>query len=407
MITDDIALAREETRWFPAMVSNHVKDLIDRYGTDGSVVPKALTDYVEARKFYDYNDHSRVGAAHGAFVTDEICDRFSVLGDGRAGHGEAARARGDRRRPVLDLPDDPQPGGDARGLRGADHPGLQGRDRIDDAAAEQVENWRSVAAGWERQGDLFTRATEALSARMIELLDPRPGQTVLEIAAGPGATGFQLLPRIQPGGQLISTDAAPEMVDVARRRAAELGLPGVSFAVEDAANLSFDDDSVDGVLCRFGIMLVPEMERTAAEMARVLRPGGRVVLAVWASSRLNPWMTAPGRAALELGLTDPPDPEAPGPFRLADPEQLRSIVESGGLEIQVVEEVPVTWAADVARRVVGRRPRHVAHAGRCCSSGSRTTRPGATAGLRGPSRGVRRRPTARSPSRASPASSRR
>jgi len=72
---------REETRWFPAMVSNHVKDLIERYGTDGSVVPHALTDYVEARKFYDYDEHSRVGAKHGEFVTDEICDRFSVLGD--------------------------------------------------------------------------------------------------------------------------------------------------------------------------------------------------------------------------------------------------------------------------------------------------------------------------------------
>jgi hypothetical protein len=57
-----------------------VKDLIERYGTDGSVVPKALTDYVEARKFYDYNEHSRVGAKHGEFVTDEICDRFCVLG---------------------------------------------------------------------------------------------------------------------------------------------------------------------------------------------------------------------------------------------------------------------------------------------------------------------------------------
>jgi len=77
----------------------------------------------------------------------------------------------------------------------------------------------------------------------------------------------------------------------------------------------------------------------------VLRPGGRAVLAVWASSRFNPWMTAPGRAALELGLTDPPDLEAPGPFRLADPVQLRSVVESGGLEIQVVEDVPVTWEA--------------------------------------------------------------
>lgn len=79
-ISGDLAAARDQVRWFPAMVSNHVQDLIDRYGTDGSVVPKALTDFVEARKFYDYNDHSRVGAAHGEFVTDEICDRFCVLG---------------------------------------------------------------------------------------------------------------------------------------------------------------------------------------------------------------------------------------------------------------------------------------------------------------------------------------
>src|SRR5256885_15191471 len=79
-ISDDIADAREQTRWFPAMVSNHVKDLIDRYGSDGSVVPQALTDYVLARQFYDYDEHSRVGAKHGAFVSDEICDRFCILG---------------------------------------------------------------------------------------------------------------------------------------------------------------------------------------------------------------------------------------------------------------------------------------------------------------------------------------
>ncbi len=79
-VTDDLADAREQVRWFPAMVSNHVMDLIDRYGADGSTVPKALTDYVQARKFYDYNEHSRVGAKHGEFVTDEICDRFCVLG---------------------------------------------------------------------------------------------------------------------------------------------------------------------------------------------------------------------------------------------------------------------------------------------------------------------------------------
>jgi probable F420-dependent oxidoreductase len=78
-ISDDIADAREQVRWFPAMVSNHVMDLIERYGWD-SEIPHALTDFVKARKFYDYKEHSRVGAKHGEFVTDEICDRFCVLG---------------------------------------------------------------------------------------------------------------------------------------------------------------------------------------------------------------------------------------------------------------------------------------------------------------------------------------
>src|SRR5205823_10253523 len=78
-LSDDIQEARDEVRWFPAMVSNHVMDLIERYGWD-SEIPHALTDFVKARKFYDYKDHSRVGAKHGEFVTDEICDRFCVLG---------------------------------------------------------------------------------------------------------------------------------------------------------------------------------------------------------------------------------------------------------------------------------------------------------------------------------------
>ena len=362
MITDDIAVAREETRWFPAMVSNHVKDLIDRYGTDGSVVPKALTDYVEARKFYDYNEHSRVGA--DAWGVRDRRDLRPLLRarDGRAGDGEAARARGDRRRPVLDLPDDAQPGGDARGLRRAHHPRVQRRGGIGDTAAEQVEAWRSVAAGWERQRELFARATGVLSARMIELLEPRPGQRILDLAAGPGEVGFEVLPLIQPGGELLSTDVAPEMVEVARRRAAALGLDGIEFAVEDAARLSLPDASVDGVICRFGLMLVPDMASAAAEIARVLHPGGRVVLAVWASSRVNPWITAGGRAALELGFTEPPDHDAPGPFRLGDPVLLRSVLEGGGLEIELSRGGRRGLGGGVGRCVVGRDARHLAHA---------------------------------------------
>jgi alkanesulfonate monooxygenase SsuD/methylene tetrahydromethanopterin reductase-like flavin-dependent oxidoreductase (luciferase family) len=79
-ISEDIAEAREQSRWFPAMVSNHVMDLIERYG-ETSDIPKDLTEYVKARKFYDYKDHSRVGAKHGEFVPDEIVDRFCVLGN--------------------------------------------------------------------------------------------------------------------------------------------------------------------------------------------------------------------------------------------------------------------------------------------------------------------------------------
>ena len=80
-VSDDLAEAREQVRWFPAMVSNHVMDLIERYGENSDQIPSALTDYVKARKFYDYKDHSRVGAKHGEFVTDEICDRFCVIGN--------------------------------------------------------------------------------------------------------------------------------------------------------------------------------------------------------------------------------------------------------------------------------------------------------------------------------------
>jgi probable F420-dependent oxidoreductase len=79
-VTDDLPQAREEVRWFPAMVSNHVMDLIEKYGFD-SEIPAALTEYVRVRKFYDYKEHSRVGAKHGEFVTDEICDRFTVIGN--------------------------------------------------------------------------------------------------------------------------------------------------------------------------------------------------------------------------------------------------------------------------------------------------------------------------------------
>jgi SAM-dependent methyltransferase len=172
-----------------------------------------------------------------------------------------------------------------------------------------------------------------------------PGESILELAAGPGDTGFLAHSRLQPGGRLTTTDVAPEMVEAARRRAAELGLEDVTFAVEDAASLTLEDASFDGVLCRWGLMLVPAMEAAASEIARVVRPGGRVALAVWASPDANDWMTASGRAALELGLVERPDPDAPGPFRLSGDGAVEQVLTGAGLEVDVVEDVPMTWTA--------------------------------------------------------------
>ena len=211
--------------------------------------------------------------------------------------------------------------------------------------SEPVDNWRSVAAGWERQRQLFWESTHVVSERLVERLHPRPGETILELAAGPGDTGLLAARSLAPGGRLVSTDFAPEMVEAARRRATELGLDEavVSFAVEDMTALSFDDAAFDGVVCRWGLMLAPEIARAAGEIARVLRPGGRVALAVWADPDDNDWMTAPGRSALELGLVERPDPEAPGPFRLSRDGLLGEVLTEAGLTVETVEDVAVTW----------------------------------------------------------------
>ena len=133
------------------------------------------------------------------------------------------------------------------------------------------------------------------------------------------------------------------MLEAARRRATELGLDDVDFQVEDAAALTFADTSVDGILCRWGVMLVPDMDAAVAEIQRVLRPGGRIALAVWGSPDGNDWMTAPGRSALELGLVERPDPAAPGPFRLSAEGDLEELLTSAGLSVGTVEDAPIVW----------------------------------------------------------------
>jgi SAM-dependent methyltransferase len=208
---------------------------------------------------------------------------------------------------------------------------------------EEPESWDAVASGWERRRAFVWENSRVVGERLVDLLDPKPGESILELAAGTGDTGFLAAERLGPRGRLLSTDIAPEMVEAARRRASEVGVTNVDLALADAQALDLPDDTVDGVLCRWGYMLVPEPAKALAETHRVLKPGGRVALAVWAESDRNPWGTAAGRALVALGLMDHPDPDAPGPFRLGAEELLHGLVRGAGLEVAHSEEVAVDW----------------------------------------------------------------
>jgi ubiquinone/menaquinone biosynthesis C-methylase UbiE len=212
----------------------------------------------------------------------------------------------------------------------------------DEYRRTSLENWQTMASGWERRRADVEEATRPVTEWMVEALDPQPGQTVLELAAGPGDTGFTAAPALGDGGRLISSDFSSEMIDVARRRAAELDLGNVEHRVVDAEAIPLGDDSVDGVLCRFGLMLMADPGRALAETRRVLRPGGRLVLAVWSTPERNPWISIAGRILAGLGLTPPQEPGAPGMFVLADHARLRAVVEEAGFVDVRVEDVPLT-----------------------------------------------------------------
>ncbi len=178
-----------------------------------------------------------------------------------------------------------------------------------------------------------------VSAWMIDHLGLHPGQRVLELAAGPGDTGFLAAELIRPGGVLLTSDGTEAMLSVARERAASLGIDNVEFKQLQLEWIDLPTASVDAVLCRWGFMLLVDPAAAFGEARRVLRPGGRIALAVWDEAGANPWATVSMRAMIELGFTEPPDPDAPGMFALSRPGLLQEMLESAGFVEVVVEAV--------------------------------------------------------------------
>jgi len=211
--------------------------------------------------------------------------------------------------------------------------------------ADSRERWEAAASGWAGRRAAFQAAAEPVSQWMVDAIRPQPGHVVLELAAGPGDTGFLAAELIEPGGKLISTDGAEAMVEVARARAAELGIANVEFKPMEAEWIDLGTATVDAVLCRWGYMLLADPEAALRETRRVLRPEGRVALAAWDSPDANPWMSSLGRVMVELGLEQPPDPGAPSPFSFAKPGVIGELLDACGFTEWNVEAVDFDFRA--------------------------------------------------------------
>jgi SAM-dependent methyltransferase len=201
---------------------------------------------------------------------------------------------------------------------------------VTEARDEMLARWERAARGWGKRADRVREHGLPVSMWMIDNANLQPGQRVLELAAGPGDTGFLAAELVQPGGTLVSSDASDAMLELARRRADAFGIGNVEFANLQLEWLDLPAASVDVVLCRWGVMLCADPPAAVKEMRRVLRPGGRVALAVWDVSDRNPWATIPSRTLIDLGYATPPEPGAPGMFALSAPGRLEGLLQEAG-----------------------------------------------------------------------------
>jgi ubiquinone/menaquinone biosynthesis C-methylase UbiE len=231
------------------------------------------------------------------------------------------------------------------GLSSGSHEPLANKEiSMTSGATERIrKDWDSQAKAWFDQRESLLASSRPIHEWLVKNLEPKSGQRILEIAAGPGDTGI-LAAKLLGNGRLVSTDLSPDMVDAARKRGAEMGITNADYRVLDAQAMDVGDATFDGVICRWGIMLMPDPAAALRECRRVLNPGGRFVFAVFTGPEDNPFASLPARALMEAGhLPRPTGGWQPGILALGDRARLQSLLDRAGFASTHIEPVDMAW----------------------------------------------------------------
>jgi len=208
----------------------------------------------------------------------------------------------------------------------------------------QREDWNRVAGGWERWDPFFERQMVFLNHRLIADARVRPGMHVLDLGSGTGYPALLAAQTVGPNGSVVGIDLAEQMLAVARRKAASLGLSNVTLRTGDVTTLPFGAASFDAATSRFCLMFLPELPRTVSEIARVLRPGAWFAASVWSALDKNPSFRLSMDSIKQVVELPPPDPTAPGIFRLANPGDLTGMLQQAGFVDVTEQEFLAEWS---------------------------------------------------------------
>lgn len=194
----------------------------------------------------------------------------------------------------------------------------------------QRQDWNRVAGGWEKWDRFFDEQMAFLNHRLVADARIRSGMRVLDLGSGTGYPALLAAQTVGAAGSVTGIDLAEQMLDAARRKAVSLKLSNTTFRTGDVTILPFEAASFDAVTTRFCLMFLPEIPKAVAEIARILKPNTWLAAAVWSAADKNPYLKIPIDIIKQFIEIPPPDPTAPGIFRLAKPGELAGMLQHAG-----------------------------------------------------------------------------